>query len=87
MNKIKIVKVAASLIAGAGTIQIVDGIVRSNVDFDGLNSFGKFQVAVARVVIGAMASAKTKEYTDAKIDEIVENWQNANQNQDDTIEA
>ena len=77
MNKTKIAKFVTSVVAGAGTSHIVDGIVKSNVQFDDLNSFGKFQVAVARVVIGSMAAHKTKEFTDARIDNLVTSWQTA----------
>ena len=77
MNKTKIVKLATSAITGAGVSHIVDGIVKSNVNLDDLNSFGKVQVAAARVVVGLLAASKTKEYTDARIDEIVAGWQEA----------
>lgn len=80
MNKTKIVKLTTSVITGAGVSHVVNGVIQTNVNFDDLNSFGKFQVAAARVVVGMMASAKTKEFTDAKIDEIVENWQTAVKN-------
>lgn len=77
MNKTKIVKFAASGVVGAGTSHVIDGIVKSNVDFDGLNSFGKFTVVAARITLGFMAGEKTREYTDAKIDAFVANWQTA----------
>lgn len=80
MNKTKIVKFATSVVTGAGTSHVIDGIIKTNVNFDDLNSFGKVQVAAARVVIGMMASAKTKEFTDAKIDALVANWNDKSEN-------
>lgn len=75
MNKTKIVKFVTSSIVGAGTMHVTDGIIKTNVHFDDLNSFGKFTVAAARVALGMMAAAKTKQYTDAQIDELLANWQ------------
>lgn len=73
MNKIKIVKFATSTIVGAGTSTITDAIIKNNIDYDSLNRFGVIQVFAARVVIGMMASSATREYTNAKIDEMVAN--------------
>lgn len=71
MNKTKIVKFAISTITGAGTHHVTNGIIKNNVDLDDLNSFGKFTVGAANAVIATMAAAKTKEYTDAQVDEFV----------------
>lgn len=82
MNKTKIAKFVTSTLVGAGTMHVTDGIIKSNVNPDDLNSFGKFTVAAARVVIGMMAAKQTKQYTDAQIDEMVANWQSVPSTED-----
>jgi hypothetical protein len=87
MNKTRIAKTATSLIVGAGVHHVTDGIINSNVDFGGLNSFGKFTVAAARVVVSSMAASKTREYTDGQIDQLIEAWNTARPTTEDTTES
>lgn len=87
MNKTKIVKLATSAFVGAGASHVVDGIVQNNVNFDNLNRFCVFQVAAARVVLGFVVAAKTKEYTDARIDEVVDAWNEIRSDEETTTEA
>ena len=85
MNKTKVAKFATSLIIGAGTHHIIDGIVNSNVNFDGLNSFSKFTVAAARIAIDCTAAAMVKEQTDAQIDKLIEQWNTSTSSNENPI--
>jgi hypothetical protein len=72
MNKITVVKLVARTIVGAGTTTVSNSIIRNNVQPS--NLVEQISTAVAAVVIGSMASEATKSHTDAKIDAVVEAW-------------
>lgn len=78
MKKLDIVKAVTTFIVGAGTTQIVNGIVTSNTAPEKVTD--KVAVKGASVVIGMMAADATKSYTDEKIDEVAA-WYNENFNQ------
>lgn len=71
MNKLDIAKLAISAVVGAGTTKIVVAIIKNNVQPDKITE--KVAVASAAFVLGSMAADASKQYTDAKIDEIA-NW-------------
>jgi large-conductance mechanosensitive channel len=73
MNKLAIAKMAVSAIVGAGTTKIVTAIVKNNIQPDKL--IDKVTVVSGAFVLGSMAADASKKYTDAKIDEAV-NWFN-----------
>lgn len=75
MTKLDIVKAVATFIVGAGTTKITRDIIANNTNADTLAE--KVAVTSAAVVIGTMASEKTKAYTDSKIDEIAKAWTDA----------
>lgn len=80
MNKTMIAKFVVSSISGAGVYHVVDGIVANNVNFGNLNRFGVFTVAAGRIALAAATAHKTRLYTDAVIDELIETWQQAEVN-------
>lgn len=68
MTKLELLKAVVSSIVGIGTTKIVKDIISNNVEID--TPVNQVTVVAGSVVIGAMAADATKEYTDAKIDEI-----------------
>lgn len=75
MNKVAAVKLVARIVVGAGTTTISNSIIKNNVQPS--NVVEQISTAVAAVVIGSMASEATKSHTDAKIDAVVDAWNNA----------
>ena len=75
MNKIAAFKLVARIIVGAGTTSISNSIIKNNVAPS--NMLETISTAVASVVIGSMASEAAKSHTDAKIDSLVDAWNNA----------
>lgn len=72
MNKIDIAKTVISTIVGTGSSKIVHGIIANNVPI--ANNIDKVTVASASAVIGYAASDISKNYTNAKVDEVVAWW-------------
>lgn len=70
MKKIDIAKNLVSLIVGAGTSKIVSAIVSNNTNPESV--IDKVTVTSGSLVLGAMVADLSKQYTDAKIDRIVE---------------
>lgn len=68
-----ITKKAVSFVVGAGTSQIVKGIIVNNTSPEKVTD--KVAIATASVVIGSMVADATSKYTDAKLDEFT-NWWN-----------
>lgn len=73
MKKIAIAKKIINTIVGLGTAQIVKSVIENNVETD--TTYQKVTVGTASVAIGYAVSDMTSEYTDTKIDEMVELWQ------------
>lgn len=67
-----IAKKTASFVVGAGTSQIVKGIIKNNTSPE--KTVDMVAIAGASVVIGAMAADATRSYTDAKFDAAVSWW-------------
>jgi heme O synthase-like polyprenyltransferase len=74
MTKIEVTKQIVSLVVGAGTTKIIAGIIARNTEPTKLTQ--KVSIVAAGVVLGSMAADATSSYTDAKIDEIVDWWNN-----------
>lgn len=72
MSKLSIVKGAINIVVGLGTSKIVADIIRNNTN--PTTVVDKVSTVSAAFVIGSMVGDATKEYTDAKIDEIVAWW-------------
>jgi hypothetical protein len=72
MDKIRTAKIAVNFVVGAGVSKIVAGIIHNNTNPERVTD--KVAIAGAAVVIGSMAADATSSYTDTKIDEIVEWW-------------
>lgn len=72
MKIVAIVKKTVTTIVGIGTAKIIKDVIENNVDTD--NVYQKVTVGSASVAIGYAVSENTSEYTDRKIDEIVEFW-------------
>lgn len=70
MNKIKFAKQAIKTIVSVGTARIIKGIIENNVDI--VTTTDQVTVTAASFAIGGAVGELTAEYTDAKIDEIVE---------------
>ena len=71
-NKIALAKNAVSFVVGAGVTKIVHAIIANNVQ--PTKPVDQVTVTAASIVLGSLVADKTKDYTDAKIDEIVEWW-------------
>lgn len=80
MNKLDIAKGATSLIVGMGVSRTVNGIVQTNVPV--VSIIDKVTVAASTFVVGSMAAVSTKKYTDAKIDEFAEKFEEFKKNND-----
>lgn len=80
MNKLDIAKGATSMIVGMGVTRTVNGIVRTNVPI--VTIIDKVTVSASTFVVGSMAAASTKKYTDAKIDEFAEKFEEFKKNND-----
>lgn len=73
MKKIAIAKKIISTVVGLGTATIVKSVIENNVETD--NTYQKVTVGTASVAIGYAVSDMTSEYTNSKIDELVDLWQ------------
>lgn len=71
-TKTQIAKFITVGAVGTGTNTIVKQIIDSNVETT--NIYQRVTVGAASFVISAMTTAKTKEFTDAGIDQLIENW-------------
>lgn len=74
ISKTQIAKGIVTFIVGAGTTKIVKGIIETNVA-EADKTLDRIEIASATYVIGAMAAAATKSYTDTKIDELIQAFQ------------
>lgn len=72
MDKTKFAKAIAGFVIGGCTAKVVKEIILNNVSPDSVPD--KAAVIIASYVIGAMASLAAKEWTNAKIDEIIASW-------------
>lgn len=72
---LKTVKQVVTVVVSAGVGAIVGNAVRHTSPAD-MGLFKKACVGVGSLVLGSMLSDKASEYTDAKIDETVEEVQN-----------
>lgn len=70
MKKLEIVKKTVTTVVGFGITKIVKGIVENNVDTETITS--KVTVTAASTAIGYSLSELTANYTDKKIDEMIE---------------
>lgn len=70
VNKIVIAKKTISVIVTSGTGKIVSDIIKSNTT-PSESTIDKVTYTVGAYALGAMIAAKTAEFTDAKVDEIV----------------
>lgn len=75
MTKLEIAKKAISITVGFGTSAIVGQIISRNAAPSNLPE--KVAMPVAAVALGMMVSDITRRYTDHKVDEIVD-WYNEN---------
>lgn len=73
MTKTKIAKFVVSTLVGLGTSTISASIIANNTV--PANAIQKASIPAAGVVIGMMAADATSNYTNAKIDEIVNWWE------------
>ena len=80
MNKLDIAKGATSMIVGMGVTRTVNGIVKTNVPI--VTIIDKVTVTASTFVVGSMAAASTKKYTDAKIDEFAKKFEEFKKNND-----
>lgn len=72
-SKIEITKTVVSFIVGVGATRIAKAIIDNNTE-DEEKLHNRVAINSASLVLGAMAAERAKDYTDAKIDEIVEFW-------------
>lgn len=85
---LKITKKIASIVVGAGISQIVKGNIENNTSPE--KTVDKLTLYAATVVVGAMASRATSNYTDSEIDKLVawwgENVSSKFKNEEETLE-
>lgn len=72
MTKLDLTKSVINFIVGAGTTKIVSQVVQNNTNPK--NAAENAQLVAGSVVLGCMAADATREYTNAKIDEIADWW-------------
>ena len=82
MNKLNAFKLAARIVVGAGTTTVSNSIIRNNVTPE--NLIQSVSVGVASVVIGSMASEATQSHTERQIDKLVEAWNKASSEKNNT---
>jgi hypothetical protein len=70
VKKLEIVKKAITTVVSIGTAKIVKGIIENNVPVE--TTTDKVTVTAASAAIGGALGELSSNYTDAKIDEIVE---------------
>lgn len=75
MTKIEIAKKAIGFTVGFGTTAIVGNIIKNNSHPGNLPE--KVAMPVAGIMVAMMVSEITQRYTDAKVDQVV-NWYNEN---------
>jgi hypothetical protein len=85
MNKLKVFKIAASIVVGSGTATISNNIIQNNVQ--PANMIQQISVGVASLVIGSMASEATRAHTDRQIDNFVEIWNRMSESKDSPATA
>jgi hypothetical protein len=72
VNKTQIIKGVAAVVVGWTTSATVKEIIKNNTDPDKVAD--KAAVAIASYVLGAIAADSSKNWTDAKIDELILWW-------------
>lgn len=72
MNKIELIKTATNIVVGSGVVKISHSIIRNNVRPE--NVVDQATVIAGSIVLGQMAADASKNYTNAKIDEIASWW-------------
>jgi hypothetical protein len=72
MEKIALVKLAVSAVVGAGTSRIVSGIVKNNTSPEKVTDV--VSIVAGTWVLGGIVADVSKKYTDAKIDNAVDWW-------------
>lgn len=72
-TKTDVAKAVTGFVIGACTTTVVRALIRQNVALD--KTADKVALAVGTYVLGAIAADATKEWTDAKIDELIEQYQ------------
>jgi len=73
-NKTEIAKTIVGFVVGAGVSRIARTIIHQN-HHDEERLHNRVMVESASIVIGMMAAEASKNYTDAKIDELVSWWE------------
>lgn len=84
MKSVAIAKKIVNTIVGIGTAKIVRDVIENNVDTD--KAYEKVTVWTASTAIGYAVSEQTANYTDRKIDEIVDFFQKHVQNRKNSAE-
>ena len=72
-TKTEIAKTIVGFVVGVGASRIAKNVIDKNTDEEE-RLHNRVAVHSATVVVGFMAADATREYTDAKIDEIVNWW-------------
>lgn len=70
MTKIDLIKGLATFIVGSATATVVKEIVKNNVSPDKVTD--KAACIIATYVLGAIAADASRQWTDTKIDELIE---------------
>jgi len=74
-SKTEIAKTVVGFVVGFGASRIARAIIDKNTDEEE-RLHNRAAVASAQLVVGMMAADAARKYTDAKIDEVVDWWEN-----------
>lgn len=77
MTKTEITKGVVSFVVGSCTAKVVRDIILNNVS-PAEKLTDKVAISIACYVIGAIVADRTKVWTDAQIDKLIEQWKKLN---------
>lgn len=72
MTKLSIAKAAIQFAVGSSVTKVTHDVIVNNVDIE--NTQDQIQVLIGAATIGSMVSMHAKSHVDAKVDKIVELW-------------
>lgn len=85
LDKLSLAKMAVNVTAGAGVSKVVNDVIRNNTTVETLPDAVK--VTIGSVVIGSMIADAGSKHVNAKLDAVVNWWEERKQNADETESA
>jgi len=74
MTKLGIAKLVINVAAGMGVAKVTDDFIKSNTTVESTED--RIKVAIGSIVLGSMVSQAASNHVNAKVDTIVNFWQN-----------